>query len=49
LCLALPKGRPAALEYVSAFVEQAKKSGLVKQVIEAAGLRRVGVAQGGIR
>ena len=28
MCLVLPRGRPAALEYVSAFVEQAKKSGL---------------------
>jgi hypothetical protein len=39
------KSRSAALDYVNAFVEQAKKSGLVKQVIEAAGLRGVGVAQ----
>jgi polar amino acid transport system substrate-binding protein len=45
MCLALPKGRPAALEYVGAFVEQAKKSGLVKRAIEAAGLRGMGVAQ----
>ena len=45
MCLVLPKGRPAALEYVSEFVERAKKSGLVMQAIEGAGLRGVGVAQ----
>jgi hypothetical protein len=45
MCLVLPKGRPAALEYVSSFVGQAKKSGLVKQAIEGAGLRGVAVAR----
>jgi hypothetical protein len=37
MCMVLPKGRPAELEYVAAFVEQAKKGGLVKQAIEGAG------------
>jgi polar amino acid transport system substrate-binding protein len=40
----LPKGRAAALEYVGAFVAEAKRSGLVSQAIDAAGLRGVGVA-----
>lgn len=40
--LALPKGRhPAALAYARRFVEDAKKSGLVQQAIERAGLRGV--------
>lgn len=46
LAFALPKGRPGALRYVSDFVEKAKKSGLVKESVEAAGLRGVNVAPG---
>jgi polar amino acid transport system substrate-binding protein len=44
MCMALPKGRPAALEYVAAFVGQAKKSGVISRAIETAGLRGVAVA-----
>jgi len=44
LALALPKGRPAALGYVSAFVESAKRSGTVARAIGDAGLRGVAVA-----
>jgi polar amino acid transport system substrate-binding protein len=44
MCIVLPKGRPAALEYVGAFVGQAKKSGVVARAIESAGLRGVAVA-----
>jgi polar amino acid transport system substrate-binding protein len=44
MCLVLPKGRPAALGYVGAFVRHAKASGLVKNAIERAGLRGVNVA-----
>ena len=44
LAFALPKGRPAALAYVSAWVEQAKASGAVQRVIETAGIRGVQVA-----
>jgi polar amino acid transport system substrate-binding protein len=44
LALALPKGRPSALEYVSRFVESAKRSGTVSRAIEDAGLRGVAVA-----
>jgi hypothetical protein len=38
------KGRPAALAYVSEFVEQSKKSGTVSRAIETARLRGVRVA-----
>ena len=44
MCMVLPKGRPAALEYVAAFVGQAKKSGVISRAIEAGGLRGVAVA-----
>jgi len=44
MCIVLPKGRPAALEYVAAFVSQAKKSGLIARAIETSGLRGVVVA-----
>ena len=46
MCIVLPKGRPAALDYVSAFVARARQSGLVATAIEEAGLRGVTVAQG---
>jgi len=43
--MAVPKGRnPAAVAYVSKFVEEAKADGLVKSAIERAGLRGVVVA-----
>jgi len=45
MCIVLPKGRPAALEYVGAFVGEAKKAGLIAGAIEGAGLRGVAVAQ----
>jgi len=44
MSIALPKGRPAALAYVSEFVEQSKKSGIVSRAIAAANLRGVSVA-----
>ena len=44
MSIILPKGRPAALAYVGAFVEQAKKSGAVGRAIDSAGLRGVSVA-----
>jgi polar amino acid transport system substrate-binding protein len=44
MTIVLPKGRPAALDYVSAFVAQAKRSGAVQRAIDAAGLRGVSVA-----
>ncbi len=42
--IALPKGRPAGLAYVAAFISEAKASGLVGQSIARAGLRGVTVA-----
>jgi polar amino acid transport system substrate-binding protein len=44
MCIVLPKGRPAALAYVSEFVEQSKKSGMVQRAIQTAELRGVRVA-----
>jgi polar amino acid transport system substrate-binding protein len=42
--VAVPKGRSAALAYVSAFVEQAKKDGTVRRALDAAGLKGSPVA-----
>jgi polar amino acid transport system substrate-binding protein len=47
MTIVLPKGRPAALEYVGAFVAEAKRSGAVRRAIDAAGLRGVSVAPAG--
>lgn len=44
MSIVLPKGREQALEYVRAFVNEAKKSGSMAFAIEAAGLRGVSVA-----
>jgi polar amino acid transport system substrate-binding protein len=44
MCLVVPKGRGAALAYVSEFVEQSKRSGTVRRAIDDAGLRGVSVA-----
>ena len=44
MCLVLPKGRGAALTYVSEFVEQSKRSGTVQRAIDEAKLRGVSVA-----
>jgi polar amino acid transport system substrate-binding protein len=35
VAVAVPKGRPAALAYVSAFVEEAKASGLVRRILDS--------------
>lgn len=43
----VPKGQAGRLAYVSEFIEGAKASGLVKQIIEDAGLRGVQVAPAG--
>lgn len=47
LAMALPKGRPSALKYVTDWVEQAKRSGLVQRAIDTAELRGVSVAPPG--
>jgi polar amino acid transport system substrate-binding protein len=42
--VAVPKGRSAALAYVSAFVEKAKKDGTVRKALDSAGLKGSPVA-----
>lgn len=42
--VATPKGRPAAAEFVKAFVEESKRDGTVRSAITEAGLRRTDVA-----
>jgi polar amino acid transport system substrate-binding protein len=38
VAVAVPKNRPAALKYVSAFIERAKASGLIQRILERAGI-----------
>lgn len=47
--IAIPKNRPNALSYVTAFVEDAKASGMVQRAFENAGLKGVQVAGPGER
>jgi polar amino acid transport system substrate-binding protein len=47
--VAVPKNRPAALAYVSAFIEEAKASGLVRQAFDAIGLKGSAVAPPGMK
>jgi polar amino acid transport system substrate-binding protein len=49
MCLIVPKGRAAALAYVTEFVEQSKKSGTVQRAIDEAKLRGVSVAPAAAR
>ena len=44
VAIAVPKGRPDALAYVSAFLEEAKASGLVRRALDRAGLNDLHVA-----
>ncbi len=44
VAIAVPQNRSAALAYVTAFMEDAKKSGLVRQALDKAGLDNVAVA-----
>jgi polar amino acid transport system substrate-binding protein len=44
LAMAVRKGQPGWLAYVSDFVEEAKASGLVRRALERAGMRGVEVA-----
>jgi polar amino acid transport system substrate-binding protein len=39
VAVAVPKGRPAALAYTSAFVEEAKASGLVRRILDSFGMQ----------
>lgn len=45
----VPKGRPAALAYVSAFIEEAKASGLVRRALDEMGLTASQVAPAGMK
>jgi polar amino acid transport system substrate-binding protein len=47
LAMALPKGQPERLAYITEFIEEAKASGLVQRAIEQGGLRGVQVAPPG--
>ena len=44
VAVAVPKNRPAALAYVSAFVEDAKAAGSVRRALDNAGLKTSTVA-----
>ena len=44
VAIAVPKGRPQALAYVTAFLEEAKLSGVVRRAFDAAGLKDLDVA-----
>ena len=45
----VPKGRPAALAYVSDFIEEAKASGLVRKTLDEMGLTSSQVAPAGMK
>jgi polar amino acid transport system substrate-binding protein len=45
----VPKGRPAALAYVSDFMEEAKASGLVRKALDAMGLTSSQIAPAGMK
>jgi polar amino acid transport system substrate-binding protein len=49
VAVAVPKGRPAALAYVTAFVEEAKASGSVRRALDNGGLRSSVVAPAGVK
>jgi polar amino acid transport system substrate-binding protein len=45
----VPKGRPAALAYVSEFIEEAKASGLVRRALDEVGLTASQIAPAGMK
>ena len=45
----VPKGKPAALAYVSAFIEEAKASGLARRALDEMGLKSSIVAPAGMK
>jgi polar amino acid transport system substrate-binding protein len=45
----VPKGKPAALAYVSEFIEEAKASGLARSALDAMGLKSSVVAPAGMK
>ena len=44
VAIAVAKGRPEALAYVTAFLDKAKRSGAVQRAFERAGLAHLDVA-----
>lgn len=46
VCIVVPKSRPAALAVVTAFIENAKASGLLRRVFDRAGFKAAAVAPG---
>ena len=44
IAVAVPKGRPAALKLATGLIEDAKKSGLVRRALDAAGFKDAEVA-----
>jgi polar amino acid transport system substrate-binding protein len=49
VAVAVPKGRPAALAYASAFVEEAKASGLVRRTLDSFGMQTSVIPPAGTR
>jgi polar amino acid transport system substrate-binding protein len=47
--IAVPKGKPAALAYVSAFIEEAKATGLARRAFDDVGLTSAVVAPAGMK
>ena len=47
--VAVPKGKPESLAYVTAFIEEAKASGLVRQAFDEMGLKTSQVAPAGMK
>lgn len=47
--IAVPKGKPVALAYATAFIEEAKSSGLVRQAFDEMGLKSSQVAPAGMK
>ena len=47
--IAVPKGKPAALAYVSVFIEEAKASGLVRRAFDDVGLKNSQIAPPGMK
>jgi polar amino acid transport system substrate-binding protein len=45
----VPKGKPAALAYVTSFIEEAKASGLVRRAFDGVGLKTSVVAPAGMK
>jgi polar amino acid transport system substrate-binding protein len=47
--ISIPKGKPAALAYVSEFIEEAKAAGLVRKALDEMGLKASTVAPAGMK